>query len=306
MDTQSDEQLLSRLYLHASNAKLNGGDVSLVATNPLGPIQFIKGNRKILISPRNWFYVDDLLNSFDFFFSNVLPKEEDGFLVADFSKPGWHRTPEGDDFYYTSSPEGDQTPLFAEYLRPRLGEIALDLGAYCGRSAIVLAKMVGAQGQVLSYEADPRNYDALVKNVGSGRHPNITAVNKAVWAVPQSLWFSSEANMGSHVIMNPSDNRDDLVEVTGTSLQGILDEHGLERFDIVKLDVEGAEYGILEGSLDLVARVKARWLIEVHADVNGGPLDIDRIRRIMESCGYMTLQLPPQHQIGVYCEPRVR
>ena len=279
----------------ASKAKSLGVRIRQAGTGE--PITITKGDRQIVIAARNYFYAPDMVSGFDYFFDTVEPTLVGALQVADYSKPSWH-TLKGLDrrFWFTSLPEGwAEAQVYLDYLAPKPGEIVLDLGAYCGLSAATFSEAVGPTGRVISFEPDPENAEALQLNLPPDRFPNVTIVPAAICGAPKTLWFSCEGNMGSRVVDDPSANRDRLVAVRGVNLEGVMREFGLDRVDIVKMDIEGAEYEAIESAVGFLRSVRARWFLELHADpLAGGDINIARVRRVFEASGYMVHQLSKQ------------
>ena len=59
---------------------------------------------------------------------------------------------------------------------------------------------------------------------------------------------------------------------------------GVERVDLLKVDVEGAEEAVLAGIPDATWPAIRQLVVEVH-DVDGR---LERLRRLLERCGYRT------------------
>lgn len=66
-----------------------------------------------------------------------------------------------------------------------------------------------------------------------------------------------------YTLLAAPEARDDGIEVTARSLAGIMRDLGHEHVDILKIDIEGAEYGVLKSLLDLPLR-PAQLLVEFH------------------------------------------
>ena len=64
--------------------------------------------------------------------------------------------------------------------------------------------------------------------------------------------------------MIPADEtRDDVIEVPAYSLATITEKLGHKRIDVLKMDIEGAEYEVLEGLLDSPV-LPTQLLVEFH------------------------------------------
>jgi FkbM family methyltransferase len=272
---------------YALIAKARGIDLSYPVAG--GPITVTKGKERFIVAAEHYLYACDFCNQFDYYFSSTVPEEIDGFIVADFSRPGWHTMrATGERLFFTSMAE-DQgaTTDYLKYLVPQPGDVVLDIGSYCGLSVLAFSQAVGAEGRVLAFEADPRTIDALRTNTKNA--DNVTIINKAVAGSSGAVLFSSEASMGSAIVAKETE-RGKTVEVEAVTLDSIVNDYKLTRIDVVKVDIEGAEYGVLESSADILARFPARWAVELHADpVTGSPVDVERVRKIFDRHDYATV-----------------
>jgi FkbM family methyltransferase len=256
-----------------------------------GPITVTKGSQRFIVSPDHYLYAGDLCNQFDYYFSSTVPEQMNGMEVVDYSKPGWHTVKgSGQRIYYTSMAEDlGATMDYISYLAPREGEVVLDVGAYCGLSVLTFSKAVGNSGKVFAFEPDPRNFEALQINLREAGSANVIVENKAVSGTVGKLLFSSEGNMGSAIVQAETE-RGSVIEVESTTLRDVVTRHNLEKVGAVKLDIEGAEYGVIENSVDIIEKIGARWAIELHADpVTATPVNVDRIRSIFDRLGYLTV-----------------
>jgi len=72
------------------------------------------------------------------------------------------------------------------------GDVYLDVGAHVGFHAVFAAHRVGPEGYVFAFEADPRIYNRLTRNLSQFRWAQ--AVNAAVWDRTGSLAFERSFN----------------------------------------------------------------------------------------------------------------
>jgi FkbM family methyltransferase len=147
---------------------------------------------------------------------------------------------------------------------PRRGWQVLDIGANIGIFSL-LATHRGAEVQ--AYEASSGNFGCLASNV---RRRAITAHHAAVVGLPPEsgqieLWLHDERPsrhtlLGTEIATGERLGRSEIVPAV--ALSNLLDGH---RFDLVKLDVEGAEFGIFEGTDPRLLQYAERWVVEVHS-----------------------------------------
>ena len=133
---------------------------------------------------------------------------------------------------------------------PEKGQVVIDVGANYGDSAIWWSKKFGAK--VIAFEPLPDVYSILEENI---------KLNSAD-VVAHNLALSD----GS--IIKGSRPVDGTMLVAGGDIElksARLDDFNLERADILKIDVEGFEYSVLNGSRETIRRLKPRIILETHS-----------------------------------------
>ena len=256
---------------------------------------------EIIISRRHHVYLHDILTYFDHYYETVVPQRIHQRLVVDYSGPRWHKLRgSGERFYFSSFAEDiGSVRIYDRYLAPQPGDVVLDLGAYCGLCAVNFARSVGPNGRVLCYEPDPQNFAILQTNVTASGMRNITLHQNAVFGERGTLMFSSEGNMGSAVLASVAENRGNLVEVAGTTLADIVADNHLPKIDVVKMDIEGSEYSVMQNSIDFLARYRPRVAVELHAHPwPSGPAAPHIVRDVFDALGYFTCLVNPGMMIA--------
>jgi FkbM family methyltransferase len=118
--------------------------------------------------------------------------------------------------------------------------VIVDLGANIGAAtAFFLERFPSAR--VVAVEPDPTTYSKLAANVG--RESRVTLIHAAVTGRPSTYaeLFASKASWDSRVVPEPSPGT---VRVPAGTLEQILQRVGVDRLDILKIDVEGMEHQI--------------------------------------------------------------
>lgn len=157
--------------------------------------------------------------------------------------------------------------LEREYDLPlrRTPAVIVDAGAYTGISTRWLAGRF-PNARVVALEPDPDNFDLLERNVRDVSR--IQSLREALWLVDEPLyvWVSDGGAWASEVRRTgPVDRR-----VEGVSPTTLMRRLGLESIDLLKLDVEGAEYELFSHGTDTwLPRVRA-IAVEVHEDLRPG------------------------------------
>jgi FkbM family methyltransferase len=114
----------------------------------------------------------------------------------------------------------------------------VDLGAYTGISTLYFAMRYPRAG-VLAVEPDTENFECMQRNVELVDIENRVKVIRACVADKRGAKrFSFEGpNWGRQIV----EEEEKGVEVPCLTINDILEENGLERVDILKIDIEGAE-----------------------------------------------------------------
>jgi FkbM family methyltransferase len=137
--------------------------------------------------------------------------------------------------------------LFERYLKP--GMTFVDIGAHVGQYTLIASNLVGPSGQVHSFEPDPQTYAWLDSNITRNKLTNVTTNQAVLSDVPGKLEFflSQVGDVGSNSLRPPNNFSGHTVEVRCLTIDGYLADRGVEKVDLLKIDVEGAEGPALTG-----------------------------------------------------------
>ncbi|NUQ63024.1 MAG: FkbM family methyltransferase [Pirellulales bacterium] len=156
----------------------------------------------------------------------------------------------------------DYEPCLAGLLPPP-GGIAVDAGAFIGRYTLAYARAVGPTGRVVAVEPLPANYRLLTGNVALNRYSNVTCVPYALGRDAGEVRLTYDAETSTASAFRRLSRS---VVVPQTPLDDLLDQLGIRSIDLLKIDVEGAELDVLEGSRRvLAASPAAHIIVEIHS-----------------------------------------
>ena len=146
----------------------------------------------------------------------------------------------------------------------RPGDVVLDVGGGWGDSALYFAAAVGPAGRVYTFELEPGNLAVLRANLALNPElaQRIEVVELAVWdrsgrqvafsPAGASTRVSGEATAGAPG--GAAGGATGIVETV--TIDEFVAARGLDRVDLVKLDIEGAERRALDGAGGTLARFK--------------------------------------------------
>src|SRR5882757_8240892 len=159
-----------------------------------------------------------------------------------------------------------------EHVRP--GMTFYDVGANIGFFSLMAARLVGPQGRVVSFEADPEIAARLRENLARNQFAHAQVEEKAVWSEPSVVSFarvdpnaSPDRGLG-HVATNGSTA--DTITVEAVSLDQYVESHSAP--DFLKCDVEGAELAVFQGAAKLLSGKQTIFLVEMHSPENNRAL----------------------------------
>lgn len=140
----------------------------------------------------------------------------------------------------------------SELMKLNEGDVFVDIGANIGYLTILASKRVGASGHVYSYEPSEREYSRLLRNLAVNKTSNVHASRLALsnFTGQVALWVSEE-HTGLNRILSPGANVAGDVSVPVSRLDELL---YLPEIKLIKIDVEGAEFLVLEGMTALFNR----------------------------------------------------
>jgi hypothetical protein len=130
-------------------------------------IDFIKGNKIIRISQNHAVYKNDIVDSFEYYWSAVKFSNISGYELVDYSTARFHEVIGYDlmPIYFPSFSEPVSTNVqYLNFANLSQGMVAFDLGAYSGLTSIMFKELVGETGCVIAVEPDQINQIAIDKN----------------------------------------------------------------------------------------------------------------------------------------------
>jgi FkbM family methyltransferase len=146
---------------------------------------------------------------------------------------------------------GEYDPILS---RIRSSDIVVDAGANIGIFTLLAARKAKL---VIAVEPDPENFEYLKRNVRLNRAENVVLVNKALSNYVGEGFMSGKGPLKALSHQG--------VPVKVTTIDEVIRELGLNTFDILKMDVEGAELNALSGNFLNNVR---ELMVEVHDEAS--------------------------------------
>ena len=160
-----------------------------------------------------------------------------------------------------------------------VGKVIFDVGVFVGACSMLFSKIVGKNGKVLGFEPIPFNRNRAFLNLSHNKEltPNITVYKYALGGEngSQNMVLSSQIDTGysstsrlegSHSTIRDVDLPEGFEEkqIEVKTLDAFVDTEKVLP-DIIKVDIEGAEYDFLLGAIDTIRKVHPIFYIELHS-----------------------------------------
>ena len=145
--------------------------------------------------------------------------------------------------YYTGLYEYDDMVFLMRYLMPT--DTLIDIGANSGVFSVLAAKV--KKTSVLAFEPIPQTYERLTSNIQLNRlSDSVICVNKGLSSSGGELSFTTTHDATNHVSSN-QEKVDGLIKVLVSTLDDEVERYSVNP-TVLKIDVEGYEYFVLEGA----------------------------------------------------------
>ncbi len=158
--------------------------------------------------------------------------------------------------------------FYIRYLKP--GMVAFDVGANIGELSLLFSRFVGSEGLVHSFECSPSTFARLNEIVAASNRRNIVTscacLSNSVGTAELHV-FDDE-----HATWNTMANRPlrqygidvqpvGAIKVPSSTVDAYCEFHNIQQIDLLKIDVEGAEYQVIEGASRMLRERRIRCLI---------------------------------------------
>ena len=143
-------------------------------------------------------------------------------------------------------------------------KVIVDIGSNIGFFTIY-ALIKNPNSQILAVEANPKNFEILKNNIYENNlSDNVKVFNCVVTSKPGLQPFYLSSNSGWSSIYNERGAKNGkIIHVDSTSLSMLFENNKLNVIDLLKIDIEGAEYDIMLNDKFLENFIVKELFIEV-------------------------------------------
>jgi FkbM family methyltransferase len=161
---------------------------------------------------------------------------------------------------------GIHEPVFNFYLKHLVKEdsVVIDVGSNLGYNMLLFAKYA-PRGKVICLEPNPVLFKLLKYNIGANNFTHVIPLLCAAGNKSGFGLFCVDPFYPQLAHLNTGSKSDGIVyKVKIISIDDLAQLLRLDKVDLIKLDVEGFEWEILEGALNTIRAHKPNIAVEIH------------------------------------------
>jgi FkbM family methyltransferase len=159
------------------------------------------------------------------------------------------------------------------------GDTILDIGASIGWYTCKIADLVGENGRIIAIEPEVKNFYYLMKNVKDNNFKNVEFLNLGVWSFKKKASLISKkytSSLNNSLKLRNIGESKSIINIQLDTIDNIIKNLNLEKIDLIKMDVEGAEVEAIQGAKTTLKKTNDLDLII--AAYHENPLGIESYR----------------------------
>lgn len=196
------------------------------------------------------------------------------------------------DLFLYGRMEQNELTAWKQVVRP--GDAVIDGGANYGYWTLVASRLVGPNGRVFSFEANPPTASRLEANIKASGASNVSIYQIALAAGDGVATINNACSntIGGHASLRRHKGWTwgESIEIRTTAADGVAVSDKWPPIRLIKLDIEGAELSALQGMAKLIERdrpyLSVEWNVASAAAFGYHPRDVVAF---MEHRGYKTM-----------------
>jgi len=193
----------------------------------------------------------------------------------------------------TNIHEKTETELVKQEIQE--GDYVVDVGAHIGYFSLIFSKIVGKQGKVFSFEAEPSNFEILKKNLKENNIQNVICENIAISdKIGKIKLFTSESSTGNRLFSSKGGN---FIEVESNTLDNYFGTK-IKNIKFIKLDIQGGEPLAIKGMKKIIEennslKIMLEWWPNGIKKLGENP---ESHLELLEGVGYQILEIDDKNR----------
>ncbi len=171
----------------------------------------------------------------------------------------------------------------------REGDIFIDIGANIGSFSLIASKQVQSTGKVYAFEPVHQTFEQLTYNYSLNHFTQTLLIQKALADKKGHLELnvSNQSNTGMSSMLNHDAETGQIEKVPCITLDDFVEENNISTINLIKMDIEGAEYLALLGMSHILKHIRPTLMIELNeAIIQKNPAQHQKLLALMASYRY--------------------
>lgn len=191
--------------------------------------------------------------------------------------------------------------ILQHYIKP--DTVVFDVGANVGEwSAGVLRQ--ASNVQLYSFEPIPAVFNTLQKNVASHAVKFFNMAFSNTQGIQEFQYYVNHSVLSGlferPILLTHVHETPQIIQVTTDTLDNFCNAHAVESIDFLKIDTEGAELAILQGSMELLQNQRVQYIqFEYGGCYFDARTTLQEAYRILTACNYDVYRIVPNGLIHI-------
>ncbi|MDA8231390.1 MAG: FkbM family methyltransferase [Magnetospirillum sp.] len=155
-------------------------------------------------------------------------------------------------------PHSEYPQYFHPLVSPEPGDVLIEGGILDGVTTLRFAEAIGQSGRIVAFEPLPESWPVLEERFAP--YGNIVLERHGLWSRREKLHLMQDTG-ASRVRQEAGEGT---APCSLIDLDSYVEENGLTRCDMIKLDIEGAELDALKGSVRTLRTFRPKLAISVY------------------------------------------
>ena len=178
------------------------------------------------------------------------------------------------------------------------GDVIIDLGANIGTTAMIFSRHVGSLGKVIAVE--PVTHSIIEKNLRFNQMTNVKVIpaavsNKNGETEIEISDFCLDSSIAKRSYTTSANYYSKKISVSLITIDQLVQDLGLEKIDIIKMDIEGVEELALAGAIETIKKYHPKWSISSYHIDHTNELQHPKLVNILKSYGYKVKEIAESH-----------
>jgi len=171
------------------------------------------------------------------------------------------------------------------------GDVVFDIGANIGIYTVALAQKTGFKGKVIAFEPEEKSHQRLAENVQLNGLTNVMLIKKALGDTNGKSQLYLGDTTGNFSLVKPYEQTDHVQTIDVVRGDDFIIQNNLPTPAVVKIDVEGFEYSVLQGLKHALSHSACRVLCcEIHPGLFPQGVQESMILDFITSVGFSKIQ----------------